>query len=84
MEQQIQTQNGAKIGIAIIVLILIIGGIYIWNTKIDKEQINKITETMNNEKAQALDAYNGLENIEQEINNTTETDVLVGDVEGVN
>ena len=65
-----QTQeksNGALVGLAIIVIILIIGGIYIWQMKINKGQTEIETttgepvpqvETVTEEDATSLDSLN--------------------------
>ena len=61
--------HGALIGSLIIVLILVIGGIYIWQSKVKNaiEEKNKQAEIVNNENAQTS---NELNNLDQEINNT--------------
>ncbi len=72
--------NGAFVGLTIIIIILIIGGIYMWQS--NKKAVEKIKETqaqseaLNNQNSAALDA------LEQELK-TTNTDTGV-DVNNVN
>ena len=59
--------NGAFIGLAIIVIILIIGGIYAWQSKVNLE---KTSETLSTEDE------NTVETLDQDLN-TLETDLGV-------
>lgn len=59
--------NGAFIGLAIIVIILIIGGIYAWQSKVNLEQPSDVITTEDENSVEALD---------QDLN-TLETDVGV-------
>jgi uncharacterized protein HemX len=59
--------NGAFIGLAIIVIILIIGGIYAWQSKVNLEKQN---ETL------SVEDENTVETLDQDLN-TLETDLGV-------
>lgn len=76
--------NGALIGSIIVVLVLIIGGIYVWMTKLDKpETVEEQNTTANSgEEAAAIKAYDELTILEQDMNNTNSTDTAV-DVETI-
>ncbi|MES3032033.1 MAG: hypothetical protein V4699_02195 [Patescibacteria group bacterium] len=75
-----QKSNGALVGLVVIIILLVVGGIYIWlsNKKAQEELQNTQTqlETLTEQDAAALDA------LDQE-SGTTETDVGV-DVNTVN
>jgi len=63
--------NGALVGLVIIIIILIIGGIYIWQSKI--EQIEKIKDqnaVIIAENAALLEDANALNALEQDLKNT--------------
>ena len=63
--------NGALVGLVIIIIILIIGGIYIWQSKI--EQIEKIKDqnaAIIAENAALLEDANALNALEQDLKNT--------------
>lgn len=66
---------GALIGSIIIIIILIIGGIYIWQTKVKEMKLEQQREQM---KAEAIDAVslNELNTLEQELKGTN-TDIEV-------
>ena len=72
--------HGALIGSIIIIIILIIGGIYIWQTKVKEI---KLTQQKAQMEAEAINATNLNElNSLQEDLNTTDTDLGI-DVENV-
>jgi len=82
---QEKKSNGALIGSIIIILVLIIGGIYVWTTQMKTEvpDTMMMDEQQNTaQDAAAIEAYDSLSGIEQDINNTQSTDVSV-DVESV-
>ncbi len=63
-----QKSNGALVGTVIIIVILILGGIYLWNSKMEPQiEENKNTEEMQNE-AFLLEAYGELESIDVDLN----------------
>jgi len=70
--------NGALVGSIVIIIILIIGGIYIWQTKVQKalEEKIKTENTVVPEDTTELDA------LEQDLN-TTDTNIDV-DVNAIN
>ena len=78
MEPDEKKSNGAIIGSIIIIIILIIGGIYIWQSKVKSALEAK---KLQSENVIPLDA-NELNTLEQDIN-TTDTDVDV-DLNSVN
>jgi hypothetical protein len=85
MEPTIEKKsNGALIGSIIIVLILIIGGIYVWMNEVKQPTIPEQQNTVENseEQAAAIKAYDELTILEQEINNTNNADTSV-DVETI-
>lgn len=69
--------HGALIGSIIIIVLLIIGGIYIWQTKVKKiQEYNKqVEEQLNNLNSENIDELNNLEQdlssleIDLEVNN---------------
>ena len=64
MEKEEKT-NGALIGLIVIIIILIIGGIYIWQSKVKQiEQIKAQNATILQEQA------NIIKSLEQDIQNT--------------
>lgn len=95
MEPTIEKKsNGALVGIIIIVIILIIGGIYMWMTKasklMPKEEVKE--ETLNDEATPVVkeevntpsadETYNELNQIEQDLNaSETSMDVDVSKVQ---
>jgi len=65
METEEKTTNGALIGLIVIVIILIIGGIYIWKSKVKQlEMIQAQNAALEQEQA------NIIKSLEQEIKNT--------------
>ncbi len=66
MEPEEKKSNGALIGSIIIIVILIVGGIYIWQTKVQKALEQK---RMESETVTPMDA-NELNALEQDINST--------------
>ncbi|MEK7588820.1 MAG: hypothetical protein AAB438_03310 [Patescibacteria group bacterium] len=80
--------NGALIGSIIVILVLVLGGVYVWMSKTNEPATQEIQENNTNnqntvEGAAAIQAYDELSNIEQDLNNTTVEDITV-DVETVN
>ena len=67
MEQE-KKSNGAFIGLAIIIIILVIGGIYVWQSKVDTGALNNSALTA--EEAKSLDT------LDQDLN-TLDTNVGV-------
>jgi flagellar basal body-associated protein FliL len=63
--------NGALIGTIVVIIILILGGLYIWMSKSKVEPIPE-NITANEQEAASIEAYNEL--------NTFETDVSETDV----
>ncbi|MEK7088681.1 MAG: hypothetical protein AAB913_00955 [Patescibacteria group bacterium] len=76
MEPEEKKSNGAFIGSIIIIIILIIGGIYIWQSKV-KNVLEK--KSVQSENVTPMDA-NALNALEQDLN-AIDADV---DVSGVN
>ena len=67
MEQE-QKSNGAIIGSIIIIVLLIIGGIYVWQAKMKEVKLEK------QKQEEAINASNAeLNQIEQELKNTDTT-----------
>lgn len=68
--------HGALIGSIIIIIILIIGGLYIWQTKVKEMKLQE--EQQEQLKAEALNSANmdELNSLEEDIN-TTDTDLDV-------
>ena len=64
-----EKKHGALIGSIIIIVILIIGGIYVWQTKVKEiqDENKKATELQNSQNQQNATELN---NIDQELNNT--------------
>ena len=57
--------NGALVGTIVILLILVLGGIYIWQTKVKQlEMLKTQSSSITSEEANSVDA------LEQEIGNT--------------
>ena len=77
MEPEEKKSNGALIGSVIIVLILIIGGIYIWQSKVKTVlDNNEATQEVTTEDTSDLDTLDqDLENLDTELN---------VDIEGLN
>ena len=71
MEPQ-KKSNGALIGSIIIIVILIIGGLYVWQTKVKQIKLEQQRVKM---QADALNAtyMNELKTLEQDMNNTDTT-----------
>ena len=67
MEQE--KKHGALIGSIIIIVILIIGGIYIWQTKVKEIKLERQKAQM---QAEAINAanLNDLNSLEQDLNST--------------
>lgn len=63
-----QKSNGALIGLVIIIIILIIGGIYMWKVNKDRTEQIEQTEALSEQDSAELEA------LEQELN-TTETEI---------
>lgn len=88
MEPTETKSNGALVGVAIIILILVIGGIYFWivNSKIENPEETQELNTTNiiiNEEGQSSnsDVYKELDNLDKEFEST---DVEAGvDVEAI-
>jgi len=78
MEPEEKKSNGALIGSIIIIIILIVGGIYIWQSKVKNVLEEKSVQSEN---VTPMDA-SALNALEQDLN-TTDADVDV-DVSGVN
>ena len=74
MEPQEKKSHGALIGSIIIIIILVIGGVYIWQSKINiaKQKAAQEQAIINSENSQTSD----LNNLEQQIN-TTDTNTGV-------
>lgn len=67
-----KSNNGALIGSIIIVIILILGGLYVWSQKEDKV-ITPITNENNDTQTSAIiNAYNELENLDTELADAVE------------
>lgn len=77
MEQE-KKPNGALLGSIVIIIILIIGGIYVWQSKVQQLLEQK---KLQSEAITAMDA-NELNALEQDLS-TTDTNINV-DVNGVN
>lgn len=74
MEPQEKKSHGALIGSIIIIIILVIGGVYVWQSKINvaKQKATQEQAIINSENSQTSD----LNNLEQQIN-TTDTNTGV-------
>ncbi len=68
--------NGALIGVIVIILILVLGGIYIWQSKVAKAPSDTLTEEPTTEDS------NELQNLEQELN-TTDVEIGASVIESV-
>mgnify|MGYP000435617726 CR=1 FL=1 len=71
---------GALIGSIVVIIILIIGGLYIWQTKVKEMQLQK--EQQEQLKAEALNSANDEINSLEEDLNATDTDLNV-DIENI-
>jgi hypothetical protein len=80
MEPEEKKSNGALVGLVIIVIILVIGGIYIWQSKVQSALDAKKIQSQN-QSVTPMDA-NELNALEQDLN-STDTNVNV-DVNGIN
>jgi len=74
--------NGALIGSIIVILLLIMGGVYVWMTKMEspevmEEQNTTETNTGSDEGAAAIKAYDELNTLEQDLNSDTQVGVDV-------
>jgi hypothetical protein len=72
-----QKSNGALVGTIIIIVILILGGIYLWTSKVEPqmEENNNVEEVQND--ALMLEAYTELESIDEDLS-TMDTNVSTG------
>ena len=76
-----QKSNGALVGSIIIIIILVLGGIYLWTSKTKEAPKEEQTENVSEESgsgAAAIQAYNELDILENELNSTSSTDVSTG------
>lgn len=70
--------NGALVGLVIILIILVVGGIYVWQSKVKNEQ-GALNTQMENLTPSDSDELN---NLEQELNSTdTNIDVDINTLE---
>lgn len=70
--------NGAFIGAIIVIIILVLGGLYVWQNqnKENTEPKNKVGEENTDQSSAVINAYNELEAFDQELG-TTNTNVEV-------
>ncbi len=69
--------NGALVGLVIIIIILVIGGIYMWQSKMNQiEEIKTQNAKIVAENAALLEDANALNALEQDLKNT-DTDLGV-------
>jgi uncharacterized protein HemX len=80
MEPQEKKSHGALIGSIIIIIILIIGGVYVWQMKVKQMKLEQKRIEM---QAEAINAasVNELNTLEEDLNTTgTELDINVDEI----
>lgn len=76
--------NGAFIGSVIVVIILILGGLYVWKNKDTQINLpnNEIGTENDDQSSAVINAYNELEAFDQELVNTdTNVDVNIDNIQ---
>ena len=83
MEPTTKKDNGALIGSIVIIIILVLGGLYIWNQKENEVVAPNISENENNayQSSAVINAYNEVNILDQELQSESDFEV---DTENVN
>jgi amino acid transporter len=64
--------NGATIGAIIVIIILVLGGLYMWKNNAQNLNLpeNEVNDENTNQSSAVINAYNELEVFDQELGNT--------------
>ncbi len=76
--------NGATIGAIIVIIILVLGGLYVWKNKDTQINLpnNEIGTENDDQSSAVINAYNELEAFDQELVNTdTNVDVNIDNIQ---
>jgi predicted RNase H-related nuclease YkuK (DUF458 family) len=74
--------NGAFIGSIIVIIILVLGGIYLWTSKVKDNQNTGSQTILEDTDTTAAESYDDLSGIEEELD-STEIDVSI-DIDSIN